>query len=64
MAWLTLLIPALRRQSQADLCEFKAGLVYIVSGKLGLHSKTLEREGGRGDREGEGEGEREREGTL
>jgi hypothetical protein len=27
----TPLIPALRRQRQADLCEFKASLLYIVS---------------------------------
>uniref|UniRef100_A0A8C6W909 Histone-lysine N-methyltransferase n=1 Tax=Nannospalax galili TaxID=1026970 RepID=A0A8C6W909_NANGA len=28
--WCTPLIPALRRQRQVDLCEFKASLVYIV----------------------------------
>ena len=28
-----LLIPALRRQRQADLCEFKASLVYRVSSR-------------------------------
>ena len=27
------LIPALGRQRQADLCEFKASLVYIVSSR-------------------------------
>jgi hypothetical protein len=29
--WCTPLIPALRRQKQADLCEFKASMVYRVS---------------------------------
>jgi hypothetical protein len=28
------LIPALRRQRQADLCEFKACLVYITSSRI------------------------------
>ena len=27
-------MPALRRQRQVDLCEFKANLVYIVSYRL------------------------------
>ena len=27
------LIPALRRQRQADLCEFEASLVYIASSR-------------------------------
>jgi hypothetical protein len=31
MWWYTLLTPALRRQRQADVCEFEASLVYIVS---------------------------------
>ena len=31
--WHTLLIPALRRQRLADLCEFKASLVYKVSSR-------------------------------
>jgi hypothetical protein len=36
------LIPALRRQRLADLCEFKASLVYIASpGQPELHSETL-----------------------
>ena len=29
------LIPALRRQRLADLCEFKASLVYRVSARIG-----------------------------
>ena len=29
--WCTPLIPALRRQRQVDLCEFKANLVYKLS---------------------------------
>ena len=32
-AWCTPLSPALRRQRQVDLCEFKASLVYIVSSR-------------------------------
>ena len=31
MWWHTPLIPALRRQNQVDLYEFKANLVYIVN---------------------------------
>jgi hypothetical protein len=31
--WCTPLIPALRRQRQLDLCEFKVSLVYIGSSK-------------------------------
>jgi hypothetical protein len=31
--WCTPLVPALRRQRQMDLCEFKASLVYIVSSR-------------------------------
>jgi hypothetical protein len=31
--WLTPLIPALRRQRQADLCEFKASLVCRASSR-------------------------------
>jgi len=33
--WCKLLIPALRRQRQVDLCEFKASLVYRVSSRTG-----------------------------
>lgn len=33
------LIPALRRQKQMDLCEFKASLVKLRS--VGIHSETL-----------------------
>ena len=37
-----LLIPALGRQIQVDLCELEASLVYRVSSRtLGLHSQTL-----------------------
>jgi hypothetical protein len=32
--WPRTLIPALRRQRQVDLCEFKASLVYIVSSRI------------------------------
>jgi hypothetical protein len=35
------LIPATGRQRQADLCEFKASLVYIVPALPRLHSETL-----------------------
>jgi hypothetical protein len=31
-----LLIPALRRQKQADLCEFKASLVYRPSSRTAM----------------------------
>ena len=31
--WCTLLIPALERQGQADLCEFEASLLYSVSSR-------------------------------
>ena len=34
------LIPALGRQSQADLCEFEASLVYKVSSRTGSKSYT------------------------
>jgi hypothetical protein len=40
--WHTPLIPALRRQSQADLCEFEARLIYALSSRTAwVHSKTL-----------------------
>ncbi|EGV97840.1 hypothetical protein I79_014050 [Cricetulus griseus] len=39
--WCTPLIPALRRQRQADLCEFKASLVSRVSARIG--SKATQR---------------------
>ena len=32
--WHTPLIPALGRQSQADLCEFEGNLVYKVSSRI------------------------------
>lgn len=35
------LIPALVRQRPADLCEFKASLVYIVSSRI---ARTIERD--------------------
>jgi hypothetical protein len=44
------LIPALGKQSQVDLCEFEASLVYIVS------SRPAIKEGKRGERR---EGRRE-----
>jgi hypothetical protein len=47
------LILALRIQRQADLCGFKASLVYRVPGQLGLHRETLSQ---RTKREGSGEG--------
>jgi hypothetical protein len=31
--WLTLLIPAFKRQRQVDLCEFEASLVYKMSSR-------------------------------
>ena len=31
--WYTPLIPALRRQRQADLCEFKSSLIYRASSR-------------------------------
>ena len=39
--WHTPLIPALRRQRQADLCEFEASLVYRASSRTG--SKATQR---------------------
>ena len=40
--WHTPLIPAIRRQRQADLCEFKANLVYRASSRtIGLHREIL-----------------------
>ena len=39
--WRTPLILALRKQRQADLCEFQAVLVYIVSSTTGLCRETL-----------------------
>ncbi|XP_052586973.1 suppressor of IKBKE 1 isoform X2 [Peromyscus californicus insignis] len=43
--WRTPLIPALGRQSQADLCEFEASLVSKASSRKGakLHRETLSR---------------------
>jgi hypothetical protein len=32
--WYTHFIPALRRQRQADLCEFKGSLIYIPSSRI------------------------------
>jgi hypothetical protein len=37
------LIPALRRQRQVGLCEFKPSLVYRVPGQPELHRETLSR---------------------
>ena len=34
------MIPALRRQRQADLCEFEASLIFIVPGQQELHKET------------------------
>jgi hypothetical protein len=31
--WCTPLIPALRGQRQADLCEFKASLIYLMNSR-------------------------------
>jgi hypothetical protein len=41
--WYIFLMPTLRRQRKADLCDFKASLVYIVSTKVvrGYVSHTL-----------------------
>ena len=41
--WRTPLIPALRRQRQADLCEFEASLVYREGSRTGskLHREAL-----------------------
>ena len=36
------LIPALRRQRQADLCEFKAGLFYRASSKTAIELLSRE----------------------
>jgi hypothetical protein len=33
------LVPALRRQRQADLCEFQASLVYISSSRIARAKK-------------------------
>jgi hypothetical protein len=35
-----LLIPALGRQRQADLCEFEASLIYRVPGQPGIQRET------------------------
>ena len=37
----TPLIPTLRKQRQADVCEFKASQVYIGSSRLGLQGDTI-----------------------
>ena len=34
-------IPALKRQMQADVCEFKFSYVYIENSKTGLHREIL-----------------------
>jgi len=41
--WSTPLIPALKRQREADVCEIKDSLVYRVSSRVGnaTHRKTL-----------------------
>jgi hypothetical protein len=40
--WCTPLIPALKRQRQADLCGLRASLVYIpVPGQPGSHRESL-----------------------
>ena len=65
--WHRHLIPALRRQRQADLCEFKASLVYrassrtesIATGKPCLKKQKKERKKGR--KGGRKEGRKERE---
>ena len=65
----TSLVPVLRRQRQADLCEFKAGLVYRANSRTtrtvirrNLVSETTpERGEGERQRETERETERERE---
>jgi hypothetical protein len=53
MVWCTPLVPALRRQRQADLCEFKANLVYIASSRPAMKDfiviPCLKREGGWGE---------------
>lgn len=42
MWWLWLLNPALGRQKQMDLCEFKASLIYIANSRsVRVHGKTL-----------------------
>jgi hypothetical protein len=42
--WHKPLTPAFGRQKRADLCEFKASLVYIVPGQPGLYRETLSKE--------------------
>jgi hypothetical protein len=37
--WCTPLVPALRRQRQVDLCEFKVNLVYRGSSKITRHTE-------------------------
>ena len=39
--WHILLIPALGKQRQAEFCEFKASLVYIVPGQPSLCGEIL-----------------------
>ena len=52
MPWHIFKIPALRRRRQADLCEFVARLVCIVSSNQGgLHRPLEEGRGGTGLRE-------------
>ena len=57
--WRTPLIPALRKQRQEDLCEFKASLIYTVRapGQPETLSEKRQRgeEGERRKREEEGE---------
>jgi hypothetical protein len=41
MWWQMVLVPALGRQRQMDVCEFDASLFYRVSLQPGLHRETL-----------------------
>jgi hypothetical protein len=45
--WRVPLIPTLRKQGQAALCEFTAILVYIETGHPGLQRETLSQNGRR-----------------
>ena len=59
--WHTPLIPAFRRQRQADLCEFKASLVYKVSSSRTARAVTQRKSAPPPERKMEREREKEKE---